>query len=94
LGRDAEENESLIRYAHPDDTIMQLADNLGPTAILKAAAPSKIIISQVAGLIQRFSRYKDHESVEAKYWLKKDKNSVHAIRSQRLDEQQITALSV
>src|SRR5262245_18019363 len=35
LGRDKDENENLIRFAHPDDTIMQLTNNLGPTAIVK-----------------------------------------------------------
>ncbi|HLF17706.1 MAG TPA: hypothetical protein VI749_02310 [Candidatus Omnitrophota bacterium] len=94
LGRDSAENESLMRHAHPEDTIMQLTDNLGPTAILKADAPSTQTLAQVAGLIQRFSRYKDNETVEARYWLKKDKNQMRLIHSQKMDEQQIIALTI
>src|SRR3989338_8945580 len=33
LGRDSDENAALGSYAHPDDTIMELPDKLGPTLI-------------------------------------------------------------
>lgn len=93
LGRDKEENESLILFAHPDDTIMQLTNNLGPTAIVKGN-PTNGILAQVGGLIQRFSRYKDETSVDLRYWVKKDKEQVHLISSQPVAEDLLARITL
>ena len=58
LGRDAEENQALKAYAHPDDTIMEIPDKIGPTLILKGYNPSEEILALCAGLIQKYSKQK------------------------------------
>ena len=93
LGRDKDENDNLMRFAHPDDTIMQLTNNLGPTAIVKGN-PSLSILAQVAGLIQRFSRYKDEKSIEVKYWVKKNKELASIIHSTPIDEELLAKVSL
>jgi len=79
VGRDHEENEGLIRYAHPDDILMQFTDNLGPTLLLKGENPTPEILGQCAGMIQRFSRHKDSAPQQMKYWVCKDRNNIQYI---------------
>ncbi len=76
LGRDEEENISLIRYAHPDDTIMQMIDHQGPILILKGEKPSDDILKLSAGFMQKFSKAKNENNVRVRYWLPKDKNNI------------------
>lgn len=80
-GRDKAENDGLIRFAHPDDIIMQLPDNLGPTLILKGPDPDAQLLARCAGIIQRFSKYKDQSPVEVHYWVARDRNDIHTIRA-------------
>jgi len=94
VGRDREENEGLIRYAHPDDIIMQLTNNLGPTLILKGKDPSEELLAQAAGIIQHYSRYRDSEQMEAFCWLKSDKNTKRTVKSRRVSESELEKVRV
>lgn len=89
LGRDEEENESLIRHAHPDDRVMQISDNRGPTLILQGNDPGDAVLATAAGLIQKFSRFKDQAPVEMNYWQCRDKNDVRRVVARVIDESEI-----
>ena len=89
LGRDEEENEALIRHAHPDDHIMQVPDGRGPTLVLKGNGPGDDVLSVAAGLIQKFSRFRDGSAVEMKYWRSRDKNDVRRVVARAIDESEI-----
>jgi tRNA-specific 2-thiouridylase len=86
IGRDEEENVSLIRFAHPDDHVMQLPDNLGPTVLIKGENPSDEILQTAAGMLQRFTKRKDDEPIATHVWLNKDRNSVRTILAKPIDE--------
>jgi len=94
IGRDEEENESLIRYAHQDDIIMQLMDNLGPTVILKGDQPSTEILSLAAGFLQIFSRYKTEEPQMVKYWPSHNKNHIQYIQASMPSTQQMEQMHI
>lgn len=93
-GRDKEENESLIRFAHPDDIIMQLPDNLGPTVILKGENPPPEMIALCAGIIQRFSKYKDEAPVTVHYWGARRRNDVQAIIARKPTDKELDRYKV
>ena len=86
LGRNAQENDSLIRYAHPDDHIMTFVDVQGPTLILKGIHPSEDIFSIAAGLIQQFSKYKTQPPQKVKYWAIADRNTTQVINAKKLEQ--------
>jgi tRNA U34 2-thiouridine synthase MnmA/TrmU len=94
LGRDEEENESLIRFAHPDDYVMRMADNLGPTLILKGRDPTPEILKIAGGLIQRFSRYRGASAQKMKFWAFRDKGNVKKIEAKILDESVIAGMQI
>ncbi len=94
IGRDHEENLALIHYAHQDDVILQLDDNLGPTCILKGSGVSEEILMLCAGLIQQFSRYKSGPPQRTKYWTLKDKNSVNYIYGSALTDAQTNQMAI
>jgi tRNA U34 2-thiouridine synthase MnmA/TrmU len=85
-GRDAEENESLIRYAHQDDHILEFPDRHGPTVILKGYNPTPHILSLAAGLLQYFSRYKNDSPRAVQCWPAADHNDIRSIVPQKIDE--------
>lgn len=86
LGRDEEENLSLIRYAHHDDIVMQLEDNLGPTLVIKGNNPTSEVLALGAGLIQKFSKYKDDAPKLIVYWKASDKNFIQTILAAPVDD--------
>ena len=94
LGRDEEENEALIRHAHPDDHVIQMSDNRGPTLILKGYNPTPEILATAAGLIQKFSRLKDQPSVEMTCWQCRDKNDVCRVVARAIDEPEIERIRI
>ena len=94
LGRDEEENESLIRHAHPDDYVMQMPDDRGPTLILKGCNPAPETFATAAGLIQKFSRLKDRSPVEMNYWQSRDKNDLRRVVARVIDESEIERMRV
>ncbi len=89
LGRDEEENTALLRYAHPEDTIMQFVHERGPTLILKGPQPPEEILRKAGGLIQRFSRYKHQPPETMKYWINKDPGEVHHITAGSVTGQEL-----
>jgi len=94
LGRREDENSSLARYAHQDDFIMQLGDEMGPTLILKGYDPDDEILSMAAGIIQWFSRFRKDKPKQVKYWMVKDRNTVHTIEAKRMEEDQIHSMII
>ena len=94
VGRDEEEGESLIRYAHPDDHIMRLKTNDGPILILKGYDPDEEILAICGGLIQRFSRYREDGPQEIVYWKNRDANHIETFQTRRLNEERIEQMKV
>jgi tRNA U34 2-thiouridine synthase MnmA/TrmU len=94
LGRNAEENESLIRYAHPDDHVMTFAQNQGPTLLLKGYDPSGDILAIAAGLIQQFSKYKSEPPQNVLYWTVADRNHTRMIKAKKLELAQVDQMYI
>lgn len=94
LGRDEEENETLIRHAHPDDHVMKMSDDRGPTLILKGYNLAPEILATAAGLIQKFSRLKDQAPVEMNYWQCRNKNDVRRVVARAIDEPEIERIRI
>lgn len=96
VGRDQNENDALLRYAHRDDHVMLFADEqkAGATLLLKGYDPSEDILSTAAALIQQFSKYKDDAPLEAKYWPVSDPNNAHNILARKLDTSQVEKMYI
>ena len=94
IGRDEQENEALQLYAHEDDLILQLKQNNGPTAILKGNNPTRDVLSIAAGLIQRYSKFRDQTPVEVDYWQVRDRNHRFSIHADVLTEDQISKMQI
>ncbi len=94
LGRNEEENISLLQYAHLDDYIMERTDRRGPTLILKGSNPTVEVLGIAAGLIQRFSKKDDTQPMEIIYWPAKQKDLVQAVCAKDLPETQIEAMKI
>lgn len=94
LGRNAEENDSLIRYAHPDDHIMTFANVQGPTLLLKGYNPSEEILSISAGLIQQFSKYKSLPPQKIQYWAVADRNTIQEVNAKKLEETRVQQMYI
>ena len=95
LGRDAEENQALKAYAHPDDTIMEIPDKIGPTLILKGYNPSEEILALCAGLIQKYSKHKENlNPISVEYCLAKEIHNKKIILAKILSEKYLQEVSV
>ncbi len=94
LGRNDDENTSLLRYAHKDDTIMQFSYNAGGTLILKGPQPNSEILSIAAGLIQRFSKFKNEAPQEINYWPVADKNNIQTIKATLINDAQFDKIKI
>jgi tRNA U34 2-thiouridine synthase MnmA/TrmU len=94
LGRNAEENESLPRFAHRDDYVMQLERHDGPTLILKGYDPSEEILATAAGFVRRFSKLKDDPEVIVKYWMISDAHDTRYTQAARLTEADINQMHI
>jgi len=92
VGRDKEENAALVHFAHKDDIVMLLAEQEGPTVILKGEAPSEEILSMAAGLVQKFSKYKDGPDRAIKYWKIHDPNDIKRITARKIDQSRLDAM--
>lgn len=79
LGRDEEESISLVRYAHAHDHIMHLPTNDGPVAIIKGENPDTSVLSIAAGLIQRFSKYREQLPIQTHYFKAENKNEIRHV---------------
>lgn len=94
LGRDEEENTSLKAFAHPEDFIFELPDKRGPTLILKGSSPSHEVLQICAGLIQKFSRHKDADSIMIEYWLARDTNQIHQAHSRKMSDEEVEQIQI
>ena len=94
LGRDQKENESLIPYAHKDDWIMRLPQNMGPTLILKGYNPTQEIFSIAAGLIQRFSKFKNEIPQPIEYWAVNNKAEKNIVTAKILKDEEIEKMRI
>ena len=95
LGRDEEENSALKSYAHADDHIMEIVDQVGPTLILKGYHPTPEIFAIAAGLVKKYSRHKDSpDPINVNYWAVKDKNTIYTTQSQVLTESFIEGMNI
>lgn len=103
LGRDKDENESLIHFAHPEDHIFQLPQNDGPTLILKGYLPKargqspagdSPLLSLCAGLVQKFSKYKDSDTIDVLYWPASNKTDVRPVSSRKVTETELEAMRI
>lgn len=94
VGRDKEENAALKHYAHRDDIIMQLPKNDGPNLILKGKNPPEYILQTCAGIIQRFSKYRNKDNITVNYWLNSDHNTVHTVYAQQPKETELETIQI
>lgn len=94
LGRNADENESLLRYAHPDDHVMTFAEKQGPTLLLKGYNPSEQIFAIAAGLIQQYSKYKNEPPQKMKFWAVADRNNIQFVDAEKLDRTYIEKIYI
>jgi len=94
VGRNADENESLLRYAHRDDHIMQFAQHEGPALLLKGYNPSDEILAMAAGFIQRFSKYKNEPQQKVKYWAVADRNNIQYVDAQKIDNSRVEQMYI
>ncbi|MCR4337336.1 MAG: NFACT RNA binding domain-containing protein, partial [Candidatus Omnitrophica bacterium] len=94
VGRDKEENDSLLRYAHPDDIILQLAKYEGPLVVVKGENPSEDTLALAGGLCQRFSRYKEEAPLNITYWLVANRNEKKIILSRRVNDEEIEKIKI
>jgi tRNA-specific 2-thiouridylase len=96
VGRDQHENESLVRFAHRDDTIMLFSDEdkAGATLLLKGYGPSEKILSTAAGLIQQFSKYKDDAPLDANCWPVNDPNHVQCVPARKLEALEVQSMYI
>ncbi|MCK5083191.1 MAG: hypothetical protein KAR31_09825 [Candidatus Omnitrophica bacterium] len=96
VGRDQNENDSLLRYAHRDDHVMLFADEqkAGATLLLKGYEPSEDILSTAAGLIQQFSKYKDDAPLAIICWPVSDPNDIRSVTARKLDTSQVEKMYI
>lgn len=96
VGRDEHENDSMMRHAHQDDYLMILEEEakIGPTLLLTGCNPTQSVLSTAAGLIQRFSKYKNDAPLTVKYWPAKVPTHTKSVTAQKLNEDQIQKMSV
>ncbi len=94
LGRDEPENESLRSFAHSDDLIFEVENKKGPTLVLKGYDPGPEVLTIAAGLVQRFSSFKDSPEIEVEYWLVKDRTNIRKVRAKKLSDEEIERMKV
>ncbi|MBU1997089.1 MAG: tRNA 4-thiouridine(8) synthase ThiI [Candidatus Omnitrophica bacterium] len=68
LGRKESENNLLVENADPNDYIICIENDRGPTLILKGETPNEEIFKICGGLIKHFSKSKTLDSVRVQYF--------------------------
>ncbi len=94
VGRNEEENETLRRFAHVNDIIMELADKKGPTVILKGDKPGEETLAFAAGLLKHYSRHKDKSTIEVEYRSAEGTEEIRKIMSAHVDESEIERFQI
>ncbi len=94
LGRNAEENEILPAYAHPEDHILHLKDGRGPTAILKGEDPPPEVLAVTAWLVQRYSRYRGDPEQTLVCRRAGDPSGSFEVRARRIGEEDVARMKI
>jgi len=94
VGRDEKENDYLVQNAHPEDVILRLKDSEGPYAVLKGQDISEQTLSLAAGLVRRFSKYRNRNAVAVSFWLAADARCVKEIQASEVTAEKLKAMSV
>ena len=94
LGRNADENQFLLQYTHPQDYVMRFVEKQGPTLLLKGENPTEDIFETAAGLIQEFSKYKNDPPEKIEYWPVAHKNQTQHIHPKKLKRPFVDAMYV
>ncbi|MBF0531886.1 MAG: hypothetical protein HQL23_02195 [Candidatus Omnitrophica bacterium] len=94
LGRDEQENDTLIALALPDDVIIQFTDERGPTAILQSTEPSLKQIAVTGGFIQHFSKSRDLPPRTVKYTPKHNPLSICSCLIIKIDAETLSAYKI
>lgn len=81
LGRDKEENESLLRYSVPTDYIFRTYEFPSPTVVLRSRNISDAQLATAAGLLQYFSKHRFEPSQLIPVWLKSSPDAVRQIQA-------------
>lgn len=94
LGRDANENECLTNAALNDDIIMKFKDVEGPWAFVKGENPPDEILQTTAGMMQKFSRYKNDDPLETYYWIASHPNELKTVAAKPISTEEIEKLQI
>ena len=94
LGRNEQENNSLIKYAHSQDYLMLIKNGQGPTLILKGIAPGEDTLSICGGLIKRYSKSRELDSVKIQYWKIDSPDEIHYLKAETLDKNLIESIKI
>lgn len=89
LGRNERENKLLVEYAGENDCILEFHELKGPTILLKGPSPSELILKLCAGLIQRYSKYKNSDAQVVDFYFLSNKAEIHQIKADILSDEQI-----
>ena len=94
MGRDADENESLRHFAHPDDFVFEFEDQKGPTVLLKGYQPPENILATAAGFVQHFSKRANMPSFEITYYCAGTKDRFSRIPARKLTEEELEGMKI
>ncbi|MBF0385830.1 MAG: hypothetical protein HQL27_08175 [Candidatus Omnitrophica bacterium] len=94
VGRDEKENDLLLKYANPDDIILDLPGDIGPTVVITGNGPDERTIALAAGLAKRFSKKRGQNDLEAEYRKKSDLNKIYTVNVQSIEESLINKLKL
>ncbi len=94
IGRNVDENEELLKYAHEDDHIMSLKEKAGPVIVLKGKNPSNEILEKAASLVARFSKFRAQNGLNVQYWKSQIPKNIQEISSKILPEEEIRKMKI
>jgi len=96
VGRDEKENTQLIAHAHPEDYILEMKVEPGPTVVLQSREAGAIvnekILSRAAGLLKHFSRYRDQESATVIGWRTPGPKEIREINVTSLSDSDVAGM--
>jgi tRNA U34 2-thiouridine synthase MnmA/TrmU len=89
LGRDQGENEKLIKFAMPEDVLLQPTVFPGPVALLRSKAVTEAHVSLAAGISQFYSKSKGKDPLPLSCWRSDDPARVQEIIAGVVNEKDI-----
>ncbi|OGX09150.1 MAG: hypothetical protein A2Y06_05845 [Omnitrophica WOR_2 bacterium GWA2_37_7] len=94
LGRNESENNLLIENADPNDHIMIMDDNKGPTLVLKGDFPEEETFRICGGLVKHYSKSKTLDSARVQYFKASFPKEIFYFHTTSLDEGLIERMKV